>query len=344
MSARRLAVVGATGLVGSTVLAVLAARALGRRPLDLVLHRREPPSVPPGLDIRTRFLDDYDFADVELAFFCLDEEGAQRHIPRALAAGAWVVDNSSLHRLDPDVPLLVPGVNDARLPPGGGGGIVANPNCSTIQLVHVLAPLEEGWGLGDVAVATYQSVSGAGREALEDFRRAASSPPDDPPPPIRGVARPLLHDVVAEIGPLDGEGWSREERKIARETRRILDRPRLPVRATAVRVPVAVGHGEAVFVRLKRPAVRADVQAALAARPVLRVYADPAPGRAPSPRADAAGRDEIGVGRLRVDSEDPCLLAFWIVADNLRRGAATNAVEIAERLLGRPEDAKPPPG
>ncbi len=337
---RRLAVVGATGLVGTTLLAVLAGRELGRRPLDLVVHRREPPSIPPGLDARVRTLADYDFADVELAFFCLDEAGAGRHLPRALAAGAWVVDNSSLHRLDPDVPLVVPGVNDARLPPRAGGRLVANPNCATIQLVHALAPLEEEWGLCDVAVATYQSVSGAGREALEDFRRAASSPLDAPSPPVRGVARALLYDVVPEIGPLDAEGWSREERKIVCETRRILERPDLPVRATAVRVPVAIGHGEAVFVRLKRPAVLSDVRRALAARPILRLYTDPAPGRAPSPRVEAAGRDEVSLGRLRVGPEDPCSLAFWVVADNLRRGAATNAVEIAERLLA-PRDAGP---
>jgi aspartate-semialdehyde dehydrogenase len=333
VSARRLAIVGASGLVGSTVLAVLAGRALGRRPLDLVVHRREPPPAPSGLDVRVRVLEDYDFADVALAFFCLDEEGARRHVPRALAAGAWVVDNSSLHRLNPDVPLVVPGVNDVRLPPAGGGRIVANPNCSTIQLVHALAPLETGWGLDDVAVATYQSVSGAGREALEDFRRG-SCLPDAPSPPVRGIARPIHHDVVPEIGPLDEEGWTREERKIERETRRILDRPDLRVRATAVRVPVAVGHGEAVFVRLKRPAARSEVRAAWAARPVIRVDDDPSPGRAPSPRADAAGHDEVIVGRLRVVAEDPTLLAFWVVADNLRRGAATNAVEIAERLLG----------
>ncbi|MCL5798597.1 MAG: aspartate-semialdehyde dehydrogenase [Gammaproteobacteria bacterium] len=339
MSAR-LAVVGASGLVGATVLTVLAGRRLGARPLDLVVHRREPTEIPPGLETRVCLLDDYDFAGVELAFFCLDEQGAERHIPRALAAGAWVVDNSSLHRLAPDVPLAVPGVNDTDWHACAPRRIVANPNCSTIQLVHALAPLEERWGLSEVAVATYQAVSGAGREALEDFRHACACPTEALPRPIRGVARPLLHDVVAEIGPLDEEGWSREERKIVRETRRILGRPDLTVRATAVRVPVAVGHGEAVFVRLDRPADVSEVRATLAARPPLRVYDDLAVGRAPSPRVEAAGKDEVAVGRLRLGPDDPHLLSFWIVADNLRRGAATNAVEIAECLLAAAQGAK----
>lgn len=340
MIPRRLAVVGASGLVGRTMVEVLSGRPLSDRPVDLVVHRHAPEAVRlPRSSWSVHSLSQYDFTGVELALFCLDEEGTRVHLPRALEAGAWVVDNSSLHRLEPDVPLLVPGVNDAQLARRGSLKLVANPNCSTIQLVHVLAPLERRWGLEEVVVATYQSVSGAGREALEDFLASRLQPLGETRP-VRGIVRPIVADVVPEIGSLGADGSSREESKIVHETRRILDRPDLRVRATAVRVPVAVGHGEAVFVRLSRPATHDDVISVLRQSPLLRVCHETGPGMAPTPRVDAAGRDDVAVGRLRCDTGDPRDLAFWVVADNLRRGAATNAIEIAERLLEGEWDAK----
>jgi aspartate-semialdehyde dehydrogenase len=238
-----------------------------------------------------------------------------------------VIDNSSAWRMDPRVPLVVPEVNAAAAA-ARPLGIVANPNCSTIQLVVALAPLHAAAGLERVTLTTFQSVSGAGESGREALRRELAGELAEDSPFTRAIAG----DVLPQIGDFDAEGWSGEEVKMRQETRKILGLPDLAVSATCVRVPVEVGHAVSVVVEVEREISRAELGAALEAAPGVRF------GRADdefaTPR-QTAGRDEVMVSRLRVDPDDPRRLHLWIVADNLRKGAATNAVQILEVLHGQ---------
>jgi len=265
------------------------------------------------------------FADCPLALFSAGAGVSREWAPRAAAAGAVVVDNSSAWRQDPEVPLVVPEVNAARVS-DRPKGIIANPNCSTIQLVSPLAALRTVAPLTSVWVATYQSVSGAGQSGVDAWLaersgRAAESSPF--PGTIDG-------NVIPRIGALGEDGWTGEEAKMRHETRKILEQPMLPVTATCVRVPVEVGHAVVARVAFEEPVDPARAAAAIAAMPGLRVQ-DALTGD-PLPR-DVAGSDEIVVGRLRRDPDRANVLHMWIVADNLRKGAATNAVQIGKAVL-----------
>jgi aspartate-semialdehyde dehydrogenase len=240
-----------------------------------------------------------------------------------------VVDNSSAFRYHDAVPLVVPEVNGALLE--AGPTLVANPNCSTIAIVMALAPLARAARLERVAVATYQSVSGGGAESLADLESGVRSGLDGAPPPRAGGLSPFAFNVVPHIDRFESNGYAREEMKIVWETRKILRLPALPVTATAVRVPVRVGHSAAVNVRFDR-ALEPDEARALWQRfPGIEVVDDPGRNRYPTP-LEAEGRDEVLVGRCRRDLSQPNALEFFIASDNLRKGAALNAVQIAEEL------------
>lgn len=346
----RLALVGATGVVGRECLALLdrgagpavkqivaaasaasAGRDLGR---ELELGILVTPVVA---------LDEVDFSSVDVAIFCAGAEVSRRDGERAAAAGALVVDNSSAFRMRADVPLVVPQVNPQALARRPDAGLVANPNCSTIQLVRALHPLHLLAGLDQVVVSTYQAASGggaAGLGELVDTSASALSRSRDRSgaPSVTAVAAgrfgaPLAFNLVPHIGPLDDGGFAHEERKLAREPRKILGLPQLRVTATAVRAPVFHCHSEAAYVRLGRPVRAAEVEDALAAAPGLRVYRRDDPRPYPMPRdvgAVDAERELVHVGRVRVDPEDPHAVWLWIVADNLWVGAALNALQIAD--------------
>ncbi|HEX2206207.1 MAG TPA: aspartate-semialdehyde dehydrogenase, partial [Longimicrobium sp.] len=243
--------------------------------------------------------------------------------PIAAKAGAVVVDNSSAWRMDPQVPLVVPEVNaDAAR---RHRGIIANPNCSTIQMVVALEAIRQAAGLARVVTSTYQSVSGAGetgRSALRD--ELLGNRPEESP-----FARQIAGNVIPQIGDFDGDGWTGEERKMVNETRKILGLPDLPVAATCVRVPVEVGHSVQVMVETERELSVDEARAALSDFPGV-IVAD-GDTRYPTP-LETAGRDEVFVGRVRRDPFLPRTLHLWVVADNLRKGAATNAVQIVEEL------------
>jgi aspartate-semialdehyde dehydrogenase len=240
-----------------------------------------------------------------------------------------VVDNSSAWRYHDAIPLVVPEVNGALLETGPT--LVANPNCSTIAIVMALAPLAQVAKLERVAVATYQSVSGGGAESLADLEHGVRAGLDGPPPPRAGGLAPFAFNVVPHIDRFESNGYAREEMKIVWETRKILGLPALPVTATAVRVPVRVGHAAAVNVRFDR-ALEPDEARALWQRfPGVRVVDDPGRNRYPTP-LEAAGVDEVLVGRCRRDLSQPNALEFFVASDNLRKGAALNAVQIAEDL------------
>ncbi|HXE71040.1 MAG TPA: aspartate-semialdehyde dehydrogenase [Candidatus Nitrosotenuis sp.] len=333
MSGLRVAVVGATGAVGQTMLRVLQERAFPVAQLRPMATSRSAGSAISwrGRAVPVEDVEQADFTGVDLALLAGGEIASSVYAPRALEQGAVVVDNSATYRMDPEVPLVVPEVNPQAL--RGHKGLIANPNCSTIQLVVALAPLHRAAGLRRVVVTTFQSVSGTGKEAIEELsgqlRRWAAEAELAPP---RVYPRQIAFNLLPQIGSFDDEGYSGEEVKIMAETRRILDLPDLAVAATCVRVPVFYSHAESVYIETERPLSPAQAREILASAPGLQVLDEPARGLYPTP-LDAQDQDLVLVGRIR---RDPCVahgLHLWVVADNLRKGAATNAVQIAEHLL-----------
>jgi aspartate-semialdehyde dehydrogenase len=324
----RLALLGATGAVGRTMLEVLEQRQFPVGELVLLASPRSA-----GTRIRWREREwpvdavaAESFDGCDLALFSAGATRSREWAPVAAARGALVIDNSSGWRLEPDVPLVVPEVNaEAALDPPRG--IIANPNCATIQLVVALAALHRVAALQRVILTTFQSVSGAGQKGVlrldaELAGRAAGESP---------FTGPIAGNVIPCIGPRQPDGWNEEEAKIRAETRKILDLPELPVAATCVRVPVRTGHAISAAVELERPLTPEDARAALAAGAGIVVHDD---HRDPFP-LEVAGRDDVHVGRIRVDPDLPNVVHLWVVADNLRKGAATNAVQVAELLLAR---------
>ena len=269
------------------------------------------------------------FGGLDLALFATSNPVSQEWSGPARAAGAIVVDNSSAFRYDDAVPLVVPEINGALLdarPP-----LVANPNCSTIAIALALAPLDRAFHLERVAVATYQAASGGGAETLAALEGGVRAGLEGPPPPREGGLPALAFNVVPQIDRFEDNGYTREEMKVVWETRKILGHPGLPVTATAVRVPVRVGHCAAVNARFASAPDPAEARALWSAFPGIRVVDDPARGRYPTP-LEAAGQDEVLVGRVRRDLSQPAALEFFLASDNLRKGAALNAVQIAEWL------------
>ena len=327
---RRVAILGATGLVGQTMLRVLeqrdfptdAPRLLASEASGRTLRFR-------GRDLAVEAVGPGAFDGIEIALFAVTNAIAEQWAPAAQAAGARVVDNSSAFRYVDSIPLVVPEVNGTVLesqPP-----LVANPNCSTIALVMALAPLARAARLERVAVATYQSVSGGGAEPLAELESGVRRGLDGPPPPRAGGLPPFAFNVIPHIDRFESNGYSREEMKIVWETRKILGLPVLPVTATAVRVPVRVGHSAVVNARFDRSIDADEARALWRAFPGVVVVDDLLRNRYPMP-LEAEGRDEVLVGRARRDISQPNALEFFVASDNLRKGAALNAVQIAEEL------------
>ncbi len=323
----RLAIVGSTGLVGRELLDVLAMRAWN--PQQLLLAASKKPGTRKQL-FRARSYVVQTPADVlqeqpSLAIFSAGSATSQTWAPRFLQAGCWVIDNSSAWRMDPNCPLIVPEVNAAALPVDSTRppAVIANPNCATIQLAVALHPLHERFGLQEVILSTYQSVSGAGQEALRQLNteQAAQTPENQVLP------HPIHNNLIPQIGPLQ-EGTSEEERKIQEELRKILAHPQLPIHVTCVRVPLTRSHSESIYIRTKKPITAAAAKKALAQQPGVVLYAS----NYPTP-SEVAYDDRVHVGRIRQDANDPYGLQLWVVADNLRKGAATNALQIAEHLV-----------
>jgi aspartate-semialdehyde dehydrogenase len=330
---RAVAILGATGLVGRTTLELLEQRAFPLDELRLLASERSASRMLRfrGADLPVQAVSEESFAGVQLALFATSAEVSRQWAPVARAAGARVVDNSSAFRMEPGVPLVVPEVNGQLL--DARPMLVANGNCIAIPLVMTLAPLARVARLERVTLASYQSVSGAGLEAVDELERGIRGGLDGAPP-RRGDGRPAFaYNVIPHIDRFDDEGWTGEERKIVQETRRMLDLPRLAVTPTAVRVPVRVGHSAAVVVVFDRAVEPAAARAAWAAFPGVRVVDEPGAERYPMP-LDAAGLDDVLVGRARRDPSDPAALVYFFASDNLRKGAALNAVQIAEWLAG----------
>jgi aspartate-semialdehyde dehydrogenase len=331
------AILGATGAVGRTMLRVLEERSLPVERLTLLASER---SAGTRIEWRGRELEvsapaPGAFRGVDFALFSAGADRSRTWGPVAAEEGAVVVDNSSAWRMDPQVPLVVPEVNlaAARERPRG---IVANPNCSTIQMVVALQAIRRAAGLTRVIATTFQSVSGAGETGREALRREVAGEGLRLPrmaQPVEGspFARRIAENVIPQIGDFDEEGWTGEERKMIGETRKILDLPDLPVAATCVRVPVDVGHSVQVTVETERELTADAARRALALFPGILLQS----GQEAYPTPlEVADRDQVFVGRIRQDPYLPRTLHFWVVADNLRKGAATNAVQIVEGLAG----------
>jgi aspartate-semialdehyde dehydrogenase len=351
----RVAVVGATGQVGSLMLRLLRERGFPAREVVAFASARSAGRVlegaaPDGGDLVVRALSEESTQGFDLALFSAGGGVSGEWAPRFADAGAVVVDNSSRWRMHADVPLVVAEVNPDAL--AEHRGIVSNPNCSTMQMVVALAPLHAAADIERLVISTFQAVSGTGRGAVEELldQSHALLHEREPEPP-RAYAHRIAFNVLPHAGSFAaGEDHTDEERKLINETRKILGDPAIRVSATCVRVPVLTGHSEAVNVQTREPLSPERARELLAAAPGVEVVDDPAAARYPL-AIDAAGRDAVLVGRIRRDPGHERALDLWIVADNLRKGAALNAVQLAELLHeqglirpSRPDARMPAPG
>jgi aspartate-semialdehyde dehydrogenase len=330
------AVVGATGVVGRTMLAVLEERGFpvgALRPLATARSAGRTISFG-GREVTVGMATPDSFEGVDIALFSAGGETSRLLAPEAVARGATVIDNSSAWRMDPAVPLVVSQVNPDDL--AAHEGIVANPNCSTMQLAPPLAALRDAVGLERVVVDTYQSVSGTGQRAIEELEGHIRAHAEGRPKVASVYPHVIGFNALPHIDVFLDNGYTKEEWKVVTESRRILGLADLRISCTAVRVPVFVAHSESVHVETRAPISPEAARAAFAAQPGVVVVDEPAAARYPL-ATEAAGRDEIFVGRVRTDPSVPDGrgLAFWVVSDNLRKGAATNAVELAEVLVAR---------
>jgi aspartate-semialdehyde dehydrogenase len=328
------AVVGATGAVGEIMRQVLIERAFGLRTIKFLASER---SVGKTIEFKGKSytvepIRPEAFAGVDIVLSSTPASVSREASPMAARAGAIVVDNSSAWRMDPEVPLVVPEVNADALR-SIPKGIVANPNCSTIQMVVALKPLHDQARIKRVVVATYQASSGKGATGLRDLdAQLSAGGRGEPMPKATAHAAQLAGNVLPHDWKLGDDGYSEEEIKMMKETRKIMGDDRILVSATTARVPVRVGHSEAINLEFERPISAEEARAALRKAPGVIVMDDYAKGEVPLPLA-ATGRDEVFVGRIRRDPTIANGLNLWVVADNLRKGAATNAVQIAEVLV-----------
>ncbi len=331
------AVVGATGLVGETMRQVLEERdfPVGRF-VPLASTRSAGRNVTfRGAEHAVEVLDDFDFSGIDIALFSAGASVSAEAAPRAAAAGAVVIDNTSQFRYDDDIPLVVPECNAERIADYRNRGIIANPNCSTIQLVVALKPIQDAVGIERVNIATYQAVSGAGRSAMQALTEGSQAWLQDADVPAPGPEKPVAFNAVPKIDRLMDTGYTKEEMKLHWETQKILEDPAIMVNATCVRVPVYYGHSEAVHVETRTKVTVPQAQKLLNSAPGVTVIDSEEPGAYPTAATDAAHRDAVYVGRIREDMTHPRGLNLWIVADNVRKGAALNSVQIAEILVNR---------
>ena len=359
------AVVGATGAVGTELLNLLKLRKFPLKELTLFASDRSKGCLVDWKEkqLVCQSLREGCFSGVDLVFFDASDEVSEKWVPHAADTGAWVIDNSAVFRLNEDVPLIVPEVNGEFFiqwvkeqvltsPWRSRKRIIAGPNCSTVQLTLVLKPIAVRWGLTRVVVSTYQSVSGAGQEALQALLTQTqvylkSSVKDktlgNKKDEIGGAVEcapflyPIRFNCIPHIGPFNDFGESSEEQKIVQESRKLLNLPDLKITVSAVRVPTLLGHGETVNIECENPLALDELRAYLSDQPGLEVKDNPQDGWYPlaegPPHLQAVGRDEVFVGRIRRDLSVKSGVNLWIVADNLRKGAALNAIQIGELLL-----------
>jgi len=333
-----IAIAGATGAVGETLLQILEQR---KFPVGTLFPLASERSIGRtvkfcGEDLQVQLLNDFDFRQVQLGLFSAGAAVSAEIVPRAVEAGAVVIDNTSQFRYDDDVPLVVPECNAGRIANYVQRGIIANPNCSTIQLVVALKPIQDAVGIERINVSTYQAVSGAGRRAIETLTvqtRAVLSGDD----PVTGpdAEKSVVFNVVPKIDRLLDNGFTKEEMKMIWETQKILESADIMVNPTCARVPVFWGHSESIHLETRRKITAPEAQKLLNSAPGIVVLDGESPGAYPTAVTEAAHRDAVFVGRIREDLSHPKGLNLWVVSDNLRKGAALNSVQIAEILVNQ---------
>lgn len=330
----KVAVVGATGNVGREMLAILAERAFPADEVVALASRRSQGTEVSFGDktLSTKTLDTYDFSDVDLCLMSAGGEVSKEWSPKIAAQGAVVIDNSSAWRYDADVPLVVPEVNAEALR-GIKKGIVANPNCSTAQLVVALKPLHDRATIKRVVVATYQSVSGAGKDGMDELDRQTKALYSLQDVQEKKFPKRIAFNLIPHIDVFMEDGYTKEEWKMMVETKKILD-SKIKLTATCVRVPVFISHSEAVNVEFEQPITADEARDILRAAPGVMVVDKREPGGYITPH-EAAGEDATYISRIREDITVENGLSFWCVSDNLRKGAALNAVQIAEAMINR---------
>lgn len=330
----RVAVVGGTGNVGREMLQILAEHEFPAKEVVPVASSRSAGSeVSYGDDdvLKVRDLEKFDFKGFDIALFSPGAKVSAVHAPRAAGAGCIVIDNTSQFRMDPDIPLVVPEVNPDAIARYKKRNIIANPNCSTIQMVVALKPLHDLARVKRVVVATYQSVSGAGKEAMDELFNQTRAIYMNAPIERERFTKQIAFNCIPHIDVFMPDGATKEEWKMAVETRKILD-PNIAVSATCVRVPVFIGHAEAVNVEFENPIDETTALAALRRAPGVSII-DHRADEGYVTQIECAGEDMVYVSRLRADPTAPNCLSMWVVSDNLRKGAALNAVQIAEHLV-----------
>lgn len=332
MTGKNVAILGASGAVGQQLLKLLVERNFPLGDLKILATARSAGQTVhfQGQPLTIAEASPDSFRGVDIAFFAASNDASRDLAPEAVKRGAVVIDKSSFWRMHPEVPLAVPEVNPEAI--RRHNGIIASPNCTTIQLVMALQPIHRAATLRRVIVSTYQSVSGTGKDAMDELRQQAPQILAGATPSPQVYRKPIAFNSLAHCDAFDAGGYTKEEWKVTNETRKILGLPDLPVAATAVRVPVFISHSESVLVETERKLTVAEARRVLSEFPGVVVQDDPENLVYPD-ALSAAGQDEVFVGRIREDLSSPNGLWMWVVSDNLRKGAATNAIQIAEFLI-----------
>ncbi|MCW8092583.1 aspartate-semialdehyde dehydrogenase [Alteromonas sp. ASW11-130] len=327
------AVLGATGLVGQTMIEILEQRKFPVKTLyPLASARSAGGSVTfKGEEIEVLDADTFDWSEVQFGFFSAGGSVSAKYAPLAAEAGCVVIDNTSQFRYEPDIPLVVPEVNAHALADFRNRNIIANPNCSTIQMLVALQPIHEAVGIERINVSTYQSVSGAGKSAMEELAKQTADLLNAREVKSEAFSRQIAFNVIPQIDMFLDNDYTKEEMKMSWETQKIMGDDSILVNATAVRVPVFYGHGEALHIETRQPIDAEEVRQILANAPGVKVYESRE--QFPTQVSNASGNDWVHVGRIRNDITHPNGLNMWVVSDNIRKGAATNSVQIAETLL-----------
>lgn len=328
------AVVGATGAVGETMLSILAERRFPVRNVYALASSR-------SAGTRVRFKDgeltvqdlaNFDFSRVQIGLFSAGGDISAQYAPKAAAAGCVVIDNTAHFRYDKDIPLVVPEVNPHAIAEYKNRGIIANPNCSTIQMLVALNPIYDAVGLERINVCTYQAVSGTGKEAIEELIAQTGALLGDGRVTAKVYPKQIAFNCLPHIDVFQDNGYTKEEMKMVWETNKIMGDDSIKVNPTTVRVPVLYGHSEAVHIETRKKITADQARALLARAPGVQVLDERKPGGYPTAVTEAAGRDPVFVGRIREDISHPRGLALWVVSDNVRKGAALNSIQIAEHL------------
>ena len=330
-----IAVVGATGAVGEAMMEILEQRQFPVGKLYPLASERSAGKTLRfnGKSVVVQDLATFDFSQVQVGLFSAGGSISAEYAPKAAAAGCVVVDNTSHFRRDHDIPLVVPEVNPHAIAGYTQRGIIANPNCSTIQMLVALKPIRDAVGLERINVATYQAVSGTGKEAIEELAQQTAKLLNAQTIKTEVYPKQIAFNALPHIDTFQDNGYTREEMKMVWETQKIFEDDSIAVNPTCVRIPVFFGHSEAVHIETRDKITAEEARALLASAPGVEVLDERVDGGYPTPVTEAAGRDPVYVGRIREDISHPRGLDLWVVSDNVRKGAALNSVQIAEILV-----------